>query len=285
MHTVYHRNMNFLNAEHIPALSVILTIALIGEILMRRYKNSIKHKYQVEKDTIESLEDVEKASIVYYNRLQVVDVIRIVLWIILGLSLITVYDVRAFNFLAVAMGAIIISLRDVIISLLSYVYVITAYDIGDDVRIGGVLGEIVRMKPFHVSIAGKEDSGDYNGRLFHIPNAKFITEVVERQELKAMNYRRVSIQAIYNKDAFGMDFEVWLGQVKAYLEELLPKRTLKDVGNYKGYAGLRYKINFDYDEDGEVIVKISFICNPKKAIIKKEEVIAFIESMRKFSST
>lgn len=282
MSTVYHMYMNFFSSQHILALSILLGIALVGEMLIRRYKHKVQELYQVEKSTIESIEEVEKSSIVYYNRLQAIDVVRIVLWVALGLSLITVYDVRAFNFLTVAIGAIIIALRDVIISFLSYVYVIGNYDIGDDVRIGGVLGEVVRMKPLHVSIAGKEESGDYNGRLFHIPNAKFITEVVERQELKAMNYRRVSIQAIYNKDAFGMDFDEWLTKVKAQLEELLPKRTLKDVGNYKGYAGLRYKMNYDYDEDGEVIVKISFICNPKKAITKKEEVIAFIESMRKF---
>jgi hypothetical protein len=54
----------------------------------------------------------------------------------------------------------------------------------------------------------------------------------------------------------------------------------KDVGNFKSYAGMKYKLHYDYDEDGYVLVAISFISSTKTALPKKESIISFIESTK-----
>jgi hypothetical protein len=199
--------------------------------------------------------------------------------------LIAFYDVRAFSFFAVALGAIIIALRDVIISLLAYPHVVLVYDIGDDIRVNGLFGEIVRVQPFSTHIAGKDERGDYDGKLHAIPNAKFLLESVERQEIKNSNQRRVVLHALYKQEEYRDAFDVWLLTLKKVLDESLPKRSLKDVGNFKSYAGMKYKLHYDYDEDGYVLVIISFISSTKTALSKKEAIISFIESTKNKQKT
>jgi hypothetical protein len=132
-----------------------------------------------------------------------------------------------------------------------------------------------------VSVAGKDTYGDFNGILHRIPNSKFITEIVERQEIKDNNYKCVNLQAIYSNELFEDTFSVWLTNLKKYLDGALTKRSLKDVGNYKTYAGIKYKLFYNYNEDGEIVISISFISRIKNAALRKEEIIEYIESTRR----
>jgi hypothetical protein len=90
----------------------------------------------------------------------------------------------------------------------------------------------------------------------------------------------VVIQAVYNSESFGVNFSDWLQKTKDFLDDELPMRRLEHVGNYRGFSGTRYKMNYDYDDDGEVFVKISFIADPAKSLARKEKIVAFIESLR-----
>jgi hypothetical protein len=183
------------------------------------------------------------------------------------------YRALLYSSLGVMTGIYIIQLINV--------YVLANYDIGDDVKIGVVLGEIVRIRPLMTSIAGKDKQGDFDGGLHHIPNSKFITETVERQEIKNNNYRRVTLQALYSNEFFVEEFSSWLTNLKKYLDETLVKRSLKDVGNYKSYVGIKYKLHYDYDDDGNIVISISFIARTKNAALRKEEIIEYIESTRR----
>lgn len=267
----------------------IHTLAYIGffvayivfELCIRFYKNNLKKEFRAKKELIHSGEEAELVSLEHFNRLQNADIVRIIVTIVLLIAVLSVADLRTFSFLAVTLGAIIISLRDYIISLISYIYVLANYDIGDDVKVGLVLGEIVRIRPLMTSIAGKDKHGDFDGGLHHVPNSKFITETVERQEIKNNNYRRVTLQALYSNEFFIEQFSPWLTNLKKHLDDTLVKRSLKDVGNYKSYVGIKYKLHYDYDDDGNIVVSISFISRTKNAALRKEEIIEYIESMRR----
>ena len=62
----------------------------------------------------------------------------------------------------------------------------------------------------------------------------------------------------------------------------MPQRILKKVGNYKSFAGVAYKIDYEYNEDGIVVVKISFISEDFSNSVKnKEDIIDYIENSKK----
>ncbi|MFM2414433.1 MAG: hypothetical protein RI911_126 [Candidatus Parcubacteria bacterium] len=270
----------FLLQRQVISLLLLLFVLVCCEVSLRYAKRRLKLEFESSKDSASNARDVEQISLQYNKRVQVIDLVRlgIIFFFILIGSLL--YDVQAFSYLLLALGALIIAMRETVNSLLGYFFVLTHYDIGDDVRVNGSLGEIVRIKPVLTSLAGKDDNGEYNGKLIHIPNYFFLNSLVERQELRTDNYRRVLIQAVYNSESFGPSFEQWLDTVKGFLDDFLPMRKLEHVGNYRGFAGTRYKINYDYDEDGEILVKISFVADPSKALARKEKIVSFIESLR-----
>jgi hypothetical protein len=254
---------------------------IIFEIAIHIYKKKLKNEYRNKKESIHSSEEAEKVSLEHFNTLQNIDITRIGVSIFLLVVILSVADIRTFGFLAVAIGAIIITLRDYLLSLVSYVYVLANFDIGDDVKIMSALGGIVRIRPLTVSIAGKDAYGDFNGILHHIPNSKFVTEVVERREIKDHNYRIVTLEVLYSNELFADAFSIWLVNLKKHLDAALTKRSLKDVGNYKTYAGIKYKLYYDYNEDGDIVISISFISRTKNAVFRKEEIIEYIESTRR----
>ncbi len=265
--------------QHVGAI-IFLVIFFGIEIVLRRYKNKKRNEFEKKKLGLESLEDIENVSIEYYKDLQHLDVIRFVSIIIGAISVLAMYNVQAFNILAVATGAFILALRETFTSLVAYFYILSNYKLGDDLRVNTALGELVRIKPLYVALAGKDENGEYNSKLFIVPNFMFLNQLVEQAQLKSDDYRKVSIQVLYTHDIFDMKFSVWTQIVEEYLKELLPKRAMTKVGYFRGYAGVRYKLNFDYNEKGEILVKISFVARSIKAISYKETIIAFIENLK-----
>lgn len=270
----------FFSLHHFKVLLISTIIIFLVESILFGYRKFIVKKYKHKKSTILSPEEAEKETLTYFSKLHIISIVRVVYVSVIIMVLVALYDVRAFSFFAVALGAIIIALRDVLISLLAYPHIVLAYDIGDDVRVQAVFGEIVRVKPLSVQLAGKDVNGDYDGKLHTIPNARFILDPIEQQEIKNSNQRRVVLHALYKQEEYTNSFDVWLAVLKNTLDETLPKRSLKDVGNFKSYAGMKYKLHYDYDEDGYVLVAISFISSTKTALPKKESIISFIESTK-----
>ena len=271
-----------LNTHQSTILWVLFGL-LIVEVYLRIAKKKLKIKYKYNKDKVEDFEDMEKIWIEYYKKIQNLFVMRVVAIFIAIAIVLTSFDVNAFNLLAVIAGTIIIVLRDYIFSFITFFYIISIYKIGDDVRTETILGEILRINPLYVAIAGKEEDGEYNGKLHRIPNSVFITQKIEAQELKADDYRRVMLTAIYSQDKFEDNFNAWLTKIKNFLEETLPSRTLERVGHFKGYLGVKYKLNFDYNDKGDTVVRISFIARPPRNIELKEKIIEYIETLRKIS--
>jgi hypothetical protein len=104
---------------------------------------------------------------------------------------------------------------------------------------------------------------------------------IEKQELKMSSFRRVAIKALYEPDAFNLPFNEWLAGLKIFLDETLPLRKLGSVGHFRGYAGIKYKINYEYNDLGKVMVTIAFVSSASSALYKKETIILFIEGTKK----
>ncbi len=265
---------------HQTTILWVLFGLLVIEVYLRIAKKKLKIKYKYNKDKVEDFEDMEKIWIEYYKKNQNLFVIRVIsIFIAIAIILVS-FDVNAFNLLAVVAGATIIIFRDYIFSFITFFYIISIYKIGDDVKTDTILGEILRINPLYVAIAGKDDDGEYNGKLHRVPNSIFITQKIEAQELKADDYRRVMITAVFSTEKFMDGFSIWLDKVRNFLEETLPARTLERVGHFKGYLGVKYKINFDYNDKGDTVVRISFIARPPKNIELKEKIIEYIETLR-----
>jgi hypothetical protein len=270
--------------QHIGAI-IFIIVFLILEIFLRRYKHKKKNEYEKKKPSLESLEDIEEVSLEYYKDLQHLDVVRFASIVLGIISVLAMYNVQAFNILAVATGAFILALRESFASLVAYFYILANYKLGDDLRVGVALGEVVRVKPLYIELAGKDENGEYNSKLFHVPNFMFFNQLVEQVKLKSDDYRKVNIQALYSQDTFHMSFADFTSQIESYLDRLLPKRQMTKVGYFRGYAGVRYKLNFDYNDKGEIVVKISFIARSQKAVEFKESIICFIEELKHVSLT
>lgn len=260
----------------------IIAFLIICELILRFSKRKISQEYKTSVEVTERFGDIEGASLTYYRMNQHIDIARVIV-ISLGISaLIFVFNVQAFSVLAVATGAFILVLREPISSFIAYFYVISVYDIGDDIRVKGFLGEIVRQRPLYTALAGKDDNGDYNGKLTLIPNSVLMNDVVEEQELKVDAYRRVSMPVYYIHNTFHEAYPEWNKKFREFLDGILPiRKTVGGVGNYKGYVGLRYKTRTDYTEKGDILITLSFISKPEKIANYKQQIVEYIESTRK----
>jgi hypothetical protein len=258
---------------------VILFIAL--EYIFRLSKYKINEDYETKRNRVDRFGDIEKEMIVYYRRNQTIDVIRVISAIVGIALLLLIFNIQALNILAIATGALIIILREQILSFIAYFYAISVFDIGDDLKVGAILGEVVRFKPFYVALAGKDETGQYTGVLHYVPNFKLMSEYIEESEIKTTTTRRIDIVAVYNHTAFPEPFPVWKEKVKTFLDQTLPVQRLGGVGNFKSFVGARYQIRFNYNDKGEVTAKISFVAKPPKTSEYKEEIISYIESLRK----
>jgi len=264
-------------------LFIITVFLLIGvfQVGTSIYKRKIKKEFNKKKLILEKFEDVEKESIDFYSKNQSIDLFRFISYFIIIAASLLIFDVQAFSVFAIAVGAFIVILKDPIISTVSYIFLVSQYDIGNDIRVNGVLGEVVRIKVFYLGLAGKDEAGEYNGKFFVIPNHLFFQSIVERQELKTSDYTRVVLNFIFKRDDYDRKFKDWLFDFRKMLDELLPYRSLKKVGNYKSYAGVKYKLNYDYNDKGEILIKLSFITKPgDPAVDRKEEIIDFIEGSK-----
>jgi hypothetical protein len=194
-------DLDILQSKPIVVATLLVITVIVAEIVLRVAKHTATNTLEQEKMSAENAADLEQITLRYNKRIQVLDIIRLGILFFALLLACLAYDVQAFSYLLVTLGALVIAMRETVNSLISYFSVLSHYEIGEDIRTQGVLGEIVRIKPLATSLVGKDDNGEYNGKLIHIPNYILANNIVEQQELKSDNYRRVTIQAVYSHSA------------------------------------------------------------------------------------
>jgi Mechanosensitive ion channel len=258
-------------------LFAVLCVELVLRYILRRRKAA----FNKEKLGINNPRELEALALSYNKKNQILGVVRLSVILVAVFVSILVYDIQAFSFFLLAVGALIIALKESVSSMVAYFYILSAYDVGDDIKIGNSLGEIGRMSPLYTSIIGKEENGEYNGKLINIPNHLFFQQLVERQELKSTNYRRTQILWTFNREHSQVSFPEIVKKARIFLDDLLPVRNVDEIGFFRNYAGRRYRLALDYNEEGFPTIRIAFVAHPDDISSLREKIVAFLEEAQR----
>ena len=270
--TLFHRP-SFLG--FFVAVAIITVVELV--MLYFRYKNKLWYK-QTRKN-IDNPLDVEQISLQYYRNTQIYNGIRFATIMIGVFLVILMYDTKVFSVFAIVLGAIIVLLKDIILSFLSYLFVISQFTIGDDIRLHGYFGEIVKIKPLFTALLGKDDEGQYNGKLVQVPNYIFIQNEIERHTLKVETPRLHSLLVAYKPSKFNNNFDEFVIKLDALLDAQLPVPSLYDVMHYRSFAGIAYQQQFDYTKDGDIHIVVQFVAKQNEGVQHKSNIIREIEKL------
>lgn len=211
----------------------------------------------------------------YYQKNQIIDFLRVVAGIVIVFFLFIVNTDIGFGFFAVATGAFVIAFRDFIISMVAFFFVTPQYPIGITIKVDGVQGQIVFIRMLSVGILGKDSRGENTGELFIVPNNKFITGTVEKEDLRSGSIIREEVMIPYSVATFSVPFEEFLADLRAFLKETFPVKNTNNVGNYLSYIGHRYKIAFSFHEDKYLAITVRFVGKAAENAMKKEKIVTF----------
>ena len=272
-----------LNGEILSGLikgSSLVVFILLSQGIISLLKYRLRRRFLRETGHLNNIEEVQGVSFTYFRRRQILEVIRASLILFSLLMGVLFYNIQAFSFLALALGAVVINQKENLNSITAYFYLLSNYNIGDNISSSGSNGEIVRITLFHTILAGKDENGEYNGKRVSMPNYLFLVNQTEQQEFRANTYQKVTMDIPFDKSTYGIEFDAFIKELREFLNGALPKRNLKQVGSHRGYAGVQYKINFDYDAMSKIIIHLSFISQPQEIMSHKESIVAFVEQLK-----
>lgn len=265
-------------------LIIFLFIIFCIEYYLRKSKKKIKNSLHAKyweitnKNWIELVND--EFYVDFYKKMQLIDLIRVLLIFIFIFWVILYKSPQAFSFLAIATWAIIITFKDAILSFLWFFYIMTNYKIWDVVIVWDNMWEIIYIKPLFVWAIWKDENWEHNWQFYMFPNSKFITEIIKKEEIKINNYKKEVFEIYYSKNEFWITFEDFKKELIIFLNKTFKIKTVDDVWNYKTYIWYKYKLRYDYDEK-YMIIKLSFIEKPTKSLELREDITSFIESLKK----
>lgn len=255
-------------------------IGLIIEVISRAVKSRMKRSIFSQYDNSTDQKHAEYY-LNYYRKIQVIDVVRALSVIAILFVIMTFKNGGSFSFLAVGIGALIITLKDFILSILAFFFVLRQYHIGDTIGVGDIQGQIIYIRIFSIGILGKDNDGDSTGRMFVIPGHKLITESIRKEDLHANSIRKELIKIPYKTRDFTFEFQDFMGSLEKYLWEILPTLSKKNCGNFQTYIGHKYKLDIDYLEDKCIIISIGLVGKWENNVANKIKIISFVEWYRR----
>lgn len=217
--------------------------------------------------------------IVYYEKRYIVNLLyAIVLWC-LSFFYLNALHVN-FAFLSVAIWAFILIIQPYIQSLISYLILQTRFKIGDAIKVDEYMGEIIFINPLFIGITWRNDLWEHTGEIVIIPNNVFTTKLVVRLDIKAYDIRKNLISFIYDKELFHLSFREFLSELRSFLHNHLPIRTIEECGPYKSYIGHKFKLISKY-EWRDLKITIWYLDSYLNSRDSMEYIIDFIEWMKK----
>lgn len=261
----------------------------ITEIIIRKnlkkVKNDISKKYMdMWKEEIDHLENLDQdLYIEYYKWKNILNLLRFVIIFTIWAFLILFRAPSIFNFLAIAVWAIIITFKEVILSFIWFFYVSTQYKIWENIVIwdhnNTIRWEIIYLNVLNVWIIWKSENWEHNWQFYIVPNFKLIVENVRKEELGINNYRKEEIEIYFKNDLFQVNFDEFLIQLKEYLDKELTRKNINNIWNYKTYIGYKYKIRFKYDKDF-LILKVYIIEKHRNILNIQLKIVSFVEKLK-----
>ncbi|MGE4443417.1 MAG: hypothetical protein AB7E37_00305 [Candidatus Altimarinota bacterium] len=270
-----------------------IIIYLIIDFILRRKNTKLKktlyEKYNIadaEGKSIAEIENIdEEDQLTYYKNKNVISFLRFgILFFVITFYIIHKLP-NFFSFFAIAVGAIIITFKEVILCFIGFFYISTQYKIGDEIVVndgkGDMRGEVIYLNMLNIGLIGRDENGENNGQFYRVPNYKFFTESIKREDISLHKYKKEEVILLYAKKDYEISFDEYMEKLTGYLDEILPKRNMSSVGNYKTYIGYKYKIKFQYDEKEHLMVKVRFIVRPRNIFEIEKGIFSFVESLKK----
>ena len=197
----------------------------------------------------------------------------------LGTLLVTRTTIGA-NFFIIVAGALVVTFRDFILSIVAFFIVLRRYKIGETIGIGDIQGQIISIRMFTIGLLGKDNDGDNIGRHYTIPGYRFLTETIRREELQIESIRKELIRIPYSHEDYTLNYSEFTTALKNELNNILPLITKKNCGNFQTYIGYKYKMDSDYYENKCITITIGIVGKWRKNVEKKEQIIAWTEQFR-----
>lgn len=264
--------------DHISSI-VLIIIAIIAEISARiaksRNKKIILTKYG---DSVD--QENNEFYLQYYQKNQIIDFFRVIGMIFFIVILFAINTNVGLGFFAIATGAFVMAFRDVILSIVAFFLVTPQYQIGTTVKVAWVQGQIIFIRMLSVGILGRDSHGENTGELFMVPNNKFITDVVEKEDLRTASILKDKLVIYYSAEIFNITFGEFMDELRPFLQWLFPILKANNVGNFPSYTGHKYKIDFYYDEDFTCI-EIRFVGKIPQNKKNKEQIMRFVDKYMK----
>lgn len=268
-----------------PFLFFIVAILLLWSIFSQIIKTRLKRKYLLPYEGAENLEN-KQFHLHYYKKLQYLNIVGVVLVVFLLFIYLLTKDKIIGTVLAVGVGAILITFQTFTISFVTYFLLVKNYQVWDTIRVGaqGLQGEILSIKALYLGIAGKNDFWEHTGEFYLVPNHHIWTHPITKVNLSSEHTSKHSLNLLYQWDQFSVGFETFVEELKAFLEQLLPRRAASEVSYFKSYIGVKYKMDFSYNNDGEASIWIWFIAKRQEGTEYKQQILAFVEGKKKLQS-
>jgi hypothetical protein len=258
----------------------LLLVLICVEIGIQIFRAKRRRQFNEARANLNQINQVESESIEYHRDIQRFTVARFFIIIIVILSILFVQNKESSVFVF-TFATLVLIFKEPIISFFAYMYVLSGYKIGNTIKVDDALGKIVSVKPFYTAVAGHDEAGEHNGKLYQIPNYVFFQKTIEQRELKTRDHRRAIVNLIYNREIWVDSFSEWLKKLQEFLDGYLPERTLAEVGNFKSYAGVRYKLGFEYNDKGNIVTVLSFITSFEPMLDRKQAIFEFMETLPK----
>lgn len=269
----------FFIIKNIQSILVII-FAFFVEFIARYYKNKNKNIILRQYSETSDQENNE-FYLKYYQKNQILDFVRVISTIFLLFSLFVINTDIWFWFFSVAVGAFVIAFKDYILSVLAFFFVTPSYPIGSTVRVWWVQGQIIFIRMLSVWIMWKSPRWENTWELFLVPNHKFLSDIVQKQDLRPDSIFKDEIEIPYIPDNFKVSLEEFLANLRTFLWENFPLKNANNVWNFVTYIWHKYKLDFYFYEDKYTAILIKFVWKIKENQQKKELIVKFVDTFIK----
>ena len=272
-------------------LLIIILVYLLAEFYTKRQikklEKKVYAKYDVNWDEVQDITSIDNLAqedqLDYYKQKNILSLVRF--WVLFFLF--TFYLIHKlpnfFSFFAIAVWAIIVTFKDIILCFFWFFIVSTQYKIWENIILSEwsriIRWEIIYINVLNIWVVWKDKNWEHNWQLYRIPNFKFFSEIIKKEEIALNKYQKEEILIYFDRDDFEISLKEFIDKLEIFLNENLQKRNLNNCWNYRTFIGHKYKLRFDYDDD-KTALKLEVIKKPRDIFGFEKQLFSFIESLK-----
>jgi hypothetical protein len=257
---------------------------IIVEIIFSQIKRFRKNKYILPYRDAPNPETSD-FYLLFYQKIQYLHVARVFVLMILIWWYFARNNIYVFGGIWIAAWAIVISFSKQLVWLFNYLQILSEFKVGQTIKIDDFLWEIISIQPLEMKLSGKNERGEHNGYLYHIPMYQFSEKIIERVDVTPNAIQKSILKIPFQKHLYHLGLEEFLEKFEDYLKTLLPKMTYNNAVNYESYIGVRYKYNLEYLNDGTVMIFLWFLGSRQYIREKTKKIFIYLDSLQENDET